>query len=75
MRAAAIQALRRLSGRLRHNESGAVTVEWVVLTAGVVAMAAGITAFLADEGQATLRDHLRTTLDGATQTLDRLDED
>jgi hypothetical protein len=36
--------------RLRENESGAVTVDWVALTAGIIVVGLAIVWFIMDEG-------------------------
>jgi Flp pilus assembly pilin Flp len=36
--------------RLRKNESGAVTVDWVALTAGIIVVGLAIVWFIMDEG-------------------------
>lgn len=51
--------------RFRHSEAGAVTVEWVVLTAGVVGLAAGVSAYISGTVQDTLLQRLGEVITGA----------
>jgi len=44
------------------DESGAVTVEWVVLTSAVVALAAGVGSLLVGDGDGTVLQAIRTLL-------------
>lgn len=46
-------------------ESGAVTVEWVVLTSAVVALAAGVGSLLVGDGNDTVLQALHTLLTSA----------
>ena len=51
----------------RKDESGAVTVDWVVLTAAVVALAA-VAFNQVKSGTNTLADNVETTVGGVTVT-------
>ncbi|GHG93835.1 hypothetical protein [Pseudodonghicola xiamenensis] len=55
-------AIKFLGLRCR-DESGAVTVEWVVLTSAVVALAAGVGSLLVGDGDGTVLQALHTLLD------------
>jgi hypothetical protein len=46
---------------LAHDEDGAVTVDWVVLTAGVVGLAVGVIAILGD-GPVNIGNAISSTL-------------
>lgn len=52
------------------SETGAVTVDWVVLTAAVVALAAGVATVLLDTTgggiAATLKSKITSTINGIT---------
>ena len=47
--------------KFSHNEEGAVTVDWVVLTAAVVVLAAGVGTLLT--GENGIYDTLKTTIE------------
>lgn len=49
------------------DEAGAVTVEWVVLTSAVVALAAGISGVLIGEGDSTVVNVLKDLLANALE--------
>ncbi|WP_114967131.1 hypothetical protein [Alkalilacustris brevis] len=55
--------------KFRHDESGAVTVDWVVLTAAIVGL--GIAVVVAvGPGLKDLADNISDTVGGATITTD-----
>ncbi len=54
-----------LAKNFRNDESGAVTVDWVVLTAAVVALAIGVLA-----GVTTATDDLATEIKDAVEGVD-----
>ena len=58
------------------HESGAVTVDWVVLTAGVVALASAVTyTLVGGEGRPGLMDGLRSAIEhAASPTRPTVDE-
>lgn len=53
--------MRELFKRFRHDTQGAISVDWVVLTAGVIALAAGAASVVFD-GSQDLSEALRSTL-------------
>jgi Flp pilus assembly pilin Flp len=64
--------------RLRRNESGAVTVDWVALTAGIIVVGLAIVWYIMDEGVDVLAGKIVTGLEqvdpgvttGAPPTID-----
>jgi hypothetical protein len=49
--------------RLRDNESGAVTVDWVALTAGIIVVGLAIVWYIMDEGVDVLAGKIVTGLE------------
>ena len=49
--------------RLRENESGAVTVDWVALTAGIIVVGLAIVWYIMDEGVDVLAGKIVTGLE------------
>jgi Flp pilus assembly pilin Flp len=49
--------------RLRRNESGAVTVDWVALTAGIIVVGLAIVWYIMDEGVDVLAGKIVTGLE------------
>ena len=58
--------------RFRNDEDGAVTVDWVVLTAGIVAVGIGIAVFLSD-GIGDLAQRIGTEITTFEDDLEVLD--
>lgn len=48
--------------RFSTSEQGAVTVDWVVLTAAVVALAAGVAGVLLSDGSTGIAETLKTKI-------------
>ncbi len=54
--------------RFAANESGAVTVDWVALTAGIVVVGLAIVWFIMDQGVDVLAGHIVDNLTSTTLT-------
>lgn len=61
--------LLNLIARFRKDESGAVTVDWVVLTAAIVGLGIAVVVAVAP-GLQDLASEISDTLEGATVTID-----
>ena len=61
--------LKNLIARFRKDEDGAVTVDWVVLTAGVVVVAIALAAFFG-ESLSDLASDINEQISGAADEID-----